>query len=239
MIRLLFFLPILLLCSCNPSTSTRLSKTYPALDYREEVLVIPIAEETPPSAEVLGTVKIGDSGFSLKCDWNTVLERARQEVRKAGGNVLKITAHKSPNLMSTCHRIWGQILRIEDPEVLATIEESRKPQVDSTLDYAWLHVYRPRGQGSLITYDLHLGDTVLCKVKNKFWRSFQIRNPGPTRIWAKTETTVDLPLDIQLGREYYLRCSVKPGVMVGQPRLELIDAHIAKAELEVLKNRKK
>lgn len=97
---------------CSPKVRTKVTKSYPALDYKEEVQLIGITGKTPPSAIEIGTVKVGDSGFSTNCGWSVVIEEAKMEARKAGGNVLKIIKHIRPNLGSTCDRITAKILKI-------------------------------------------------------------------------------------------------------------------------------
>ena len=104
---------LLLLTACSPKISTSITKTYPALDYREEVVVIGLDDPMPADAEQIGTVKIGDSGFSTDCGWDIVIEKATAEARKAGGNAIKIIKHSPPNALgSTCHRITALILKV-------------------------------------------------------------------------------------------------------------------------------
>jgi len=89
-----------------------MQKTYAPLDYKEEVRVFGIEEEIPFNAEKLGTIKVGDSGFSVNCNYATVLDKAKTESRKVGGNVLKITKHKRPDLWSSCHRITADVYKV-------------------------------------------------------------------------------------------------------------------------------
>ena len=109
-------LSVLVIASCSSTVKTKLSKTYQPLDYKDKVIVIALEEKQPLEAEVLGTIKIGDSGFSIKCNYETALNKAKLEARKAGGNAIKITEHKTPNFMSTCHRISANILKLQTPQ---------------------------------------------------------------------------------------------------------------------------
>ena len=59
---------LILISSCNPKISTRISRTYPTLDYNQEVVVIGLEQTEPDNAEVLGKVKIGDTGFISPAD---------------------------------------------------------------------------------------------------------------------------------------------------------------------------
>jgi len=107
---------LIIVTSCSPKISTSISKNYSALDYREDVVVFGLKDAVPENAELLGTVKIGDSGFSTDCSFETVIEKAKIEARKIGGNAIKITKHNSPDLLSSCHRITANILRINNPK---------------------------------------------------------------------------------------------------------------------------
>ena len=116
-----------------------MTKTYPALDYKEEVTVIGITEEPPATATEIGTIKIGDTGFSTNCGWDVVIEKAKTEARKAGGNVLKITEHIPPSMMgSSCDRITAKIFKVGNPQDLTNLKSKNTSVVDSTWDYAKL-----------------------------------------------------------------------------------------------------
>ena len=100
------------LASCSPKISTSIRKEYETLHYEENVVVLQTNDKQPEDAEVLGIVKVGDTGFSTKCTYETVLDKAKLEARKAGGNAIRITKHKEPDFWSTCHRIDALILKL-------------------------------------------------------------------------------------------------------------------------------
>ncbi len=150
------------LIACSPKVRTKLTENLAPLDYKTEVEVIEINQPIPTSAKIIGTIKIGDSGFSVNCNYKSVLEKAKNEARKAGGEAIKITKHAFPNAMgSTCHRITANILKISDPQDLTVLRAQDEIVIDSTWNYAKIFIYRPPGLGSLIGYDVYLG--------NAFW----------------------------------------------------------------------
>jgi len=61
--------------------------------------------------------------------------------------------------------------------------------IDSLIDadYALMHIYRAGGYGALISFDLHLGDTVICRVKNNWKETIKIDKDGLNTLWASTE----------------------------------------------------
>lgn len=93
-------------------------------------------------------------------------------------------------------------------------------------------MYRFSGVGPAVSYDLHLGDEVVCRVKNNFKKSIQIKTTGAVTIWAKTEAKSEIPVTIEPGHTYYVRCSVTMGAFVGHPLLELVDYQTGKSEFE-------
>jgi hypothetical protein len=230
---------VLFLTSCSAKLTSSMQKTYPPLDYREEVRVFEINEQAPPDAEKLGTIKIGDSGFSTDCDYATALDKAKTESRKVGGNALKITSHKLPDLGSTCHRITVDVLKVDNIENYAV--GAKMVNIDSTLigaDYAIINVYRSSGVGALVNYDLYLGDSVICRVKNNFCESIMIHKDGLNSLWARTEVKSEIPINVVFGAVYYVRCSVSMGAFVGHPQLEIVDNKTGKTEFDVIQQKK-
>ncbi|MEO6683373.1 MAG: hypothetical protein ABIN48_11190 [Ginsengibacter sp.] len=209
-----------------------MSKKYPTLDYKQAVLVIGIDQPEPDHAEVLGKVKIGDNGLTLDCTYETVIDKAKMEARKVGGNAIKIIEHKPPSTLGTsCHRITANILRVADINNYTQVED----EILEDVDYAVLNVYRYGGPGALVGYDLYLGDSVICRVKNNFKTTLHIKKDGLNTLWAKTEAKSQVPIDIKIGKTYYLRCGISMGAFVGQPKLELVDSKVGKPEFESFK----
>ncbi|WP_136466305.1 hypothetical protein [Flagellimonas onchidii] len=104
---------LFLTSACSPKISSAIIKDYDALKYDQKVVVLELNQKQPVNAEVLGHVKIRDTGFSTKCNYDIVLDKAKLEARRVGGNTIKITKHKKPDLWSTCHRLDVTILKID------------------------------------------------------------------------------------------------------------------------------
>jgi hypothetical protein len=102
-------------------------------------------------------------------------------------------------------------------------------------DVALIHIYRVKKMaGAAVGYDIHWGDEIIWRAKNNSKTTIRLTEAGVAALWAKTESRVDLPLDIQLGREYYVRCGMKMGAFVGRPDLEIVDAATGKAEFDAI-----
>lgn len=106
---------LLLITSCAPSVYTSIQKSYPARIEGSTVLVYDIADSLPQPAEVLGSVTISDTGFSVNCNYEKVMQRAQNETNRIGGNGLRLLWHKKPSALgSTCHRISADMLLFPD-----------------------------------------------------------------------------------------------------------------------------
>jgi hypothetical protein len=228
-----FFLAVLLLGlinSCSPKLKTVILNERPTLAYDNEVFVVNINEQLPKGVKVVGKLAIKDSGFTTKCTYEMVLEQAKLEARTNGANIVKIIEHKTPSALgSSCHRLKVVFYYLKDTTGLANIEE--EPILEG-IDYAILHVYRYSGMGPMVGYNLQLGDSTICRVKNSFKEVIQIKKDGLNTLWAKTESKVQVPIDVVFGKSYYLRCGIKMGALVGRPTLELVDYQTGKAEFE-------
>jgi hypothetical protein len=104
---------LILLSSCSARITTSIQKSYEPIARSQEVKVMNSLTEVPQGAELLGKVDVGDSGFTTNCSYDTVLNAAILEARKAGGNAICITDHLTPDFHSSCHRISANIYKID------------------------------------------------------------------------------------------------------------------------------
>lgn len=231
---------ILFLTSCSAKVTLNMQKTYPPLDYTEEVRVFQPDEKVPSNAEKLGIIKSGDSGFSIKCSYTDVLDKAKTESRKVGGNALKITKHKLPDLWSSCHRITVDVLKIDNLEnYIAIVQAAGGDSALIDADYAIINVYCSSGQGVLVNYDLYLGNSVICRVKNNFCESIKIYKDSYNSLWAKTESKTEIPINIEFGQTYYIRCGTKMEAFVGRhPSIEIVNDIVGETEMNIVRQKK-
>jgi hypothetical protein len=213
----------LILLSCNPKVSTLIKKTYPTLNYKDEVRIFTLSDSVPKNAEELGIVKFEDTGFSTNCGWDVAIETIKIEARKVGGNSIKIISEKAPSYWgSSCHRVNAKILRIDNLENIPVTTNTDSSLINK--DYSIIHFYRQNNSGgALVSYDVYLGDSAICKINNNCKKTLKIKKDGYNTIWASTEVKEVLPISIKLGHEYYIRCSVTMGALLGRPKLEIVD----------------
>ena len=150
--RLVLFamaLAAIYMSSCSPKVHKHIIKEMRPVGNDTEVTVYGIGEVVPENAEVIGNVSVLDGGFTTHCDWETVLETAKQEVRAAGGNGIEIVQHSFPGQNgSNCHQIAAYMLNIRDDIEPIALSETAKE---------YFHDY-------VVMKD---GDTIPCLVTDK------------------------------------------------------------------------
>ena len=115
--------------------------------------------------------------------------------------------------------------------IASTDGEIQRSDNQPSDDCVLLHFYRPGSMmGAAISYNLYLDDEVIFRVKKKSKTTLKITSEGLKTFWAKTESRAELPVDVQLGQEYYIRCGLGMGAFVGRPRLEIVDNKTGKSE---------
>ena len=122
---------VLFLTSCSPKIYTNISQQRTPLVNNAEIKILQNFEKLPPSATKLGTVRAADSGFTVDCDYETVIEKLKAEARKAGGNLMQITEHKEPNFASTCHRITADVYSFDQNTENPIFADNNEQKADS------------------------------------------------------------------------------------------------------------
>jgi len=91
-------------------------------------------------------------------------------------------------------------------------------------DCALLHFYRPATKiGVAVSYGVHLDNEVVFLAKYNTKKTVKVTKEGLKTLWAQTEARAELPVDVKLGHEYFIRCNLGVGAFVGRPRIVLVD----------------
>jgi hypothetical protein len=101
----IYFLSTLFLVGCGPKITSHYFVPKSSLGTNEKVALLDLHHTVPENATKIGTLKFGDTGFSTNCSFKKNSLKAIEEARKNGVNIIKITQHKKPDLMSSCHRM--------------------------------------------------------------------------------------------------------------------------------------
>lgn len=221
------------LSACGPKITTRVSAPNSPLNYQEEVIVYDLNQDIPESAVPLGTIKAGDTGFTTQNDYSKIIERLKEEARKNGANLIKINKHKNPDFWSSSHRIEATFYRCDSPLPPVDSATANNLLPDGS-DFALLHFYRLLGVGAGVKYDVFLGDSLICRTRANWKKTIKITSTGLNTIWAKTESKTELPIKIEKGKEYYIRCGLEMGILIGRPSLNLITPSSGASEFKAV-----
>ncbi|ESU25299.1 hypothetical protein FLJC2902T_31070 [Flavobacterium limnosediminis JC2902] len=232
--KILFITTVILFTSCATSISTKLAnKSYQKLTNDIPVIVLDKNEELPSDSEFIGEVKIGDSGFSTDCGYNKVISDVTNVAKNSGANVVKITEIKKPSTLgSTCYRIKAKIYRNLNTESLSKLAENRNAKNKSRLpensDYAIVHFYRPSlGTGGLLGFKIkNANDSIIGRLRNGEKFIYKTKEFGEQSFYGALETKEEVKINIEKGKEYFVRCAVTMGVAFGRPEIDLIENHI-------------
>jgi hypothetical protein len=230
---------LLALSACAPKVAPVATPVFPPLKETEEVYVISRYDTIPSTAVYIKNIRVKDKDDNDNKGWDIAVANAKSEARKLGGNVVHITEVISYNQVTDpSFSIKAKILREENADNIKLLSNMTNPPLDTSWHCAKLYVYRKRGMGSLIGYDLRLDDKVIGRVKNNSLTEIILTERGPHVLSAKTEANDEAHIDIVWGKEYYLKCSIEMGVLIGRPELELMDNLLGKEEYNSLKNEK-
>lgn len=149
---------LLLLTSCSPKIQTSVLKRYPARSEGSPVVVYRLADSValPAETEVLGVVNVEDGGFTTGCSYDKVLQLAKEQVNRHGGNGLYLTWHKEPSALgSSCHQLGGEMLLLPDSEdsYYNAVELPSQPPKPAGKGR---HAFLLSAGGGFVTSDLYL-----------------------------------------------------------------------------------
>ncbi|MDP2906009.1 MAG: hypothetical protein Q8O22_06905 [Candidatus Omnitrophota bacterium] len=119
------FINIILLAGCA-SVITRYGYDVKDISNKNAYLgcSIPIKKDlqyNKNDMEVLGSVKSGDTGFSLECGKGYVLGIFKQEACALGADLINITYERGFDIWSSCYRAKAEFLRFKDREKVKTL----------------------------------------------------------------------------------------------------------------------
>ena len=217
------------LYSCSPKVKSKLANsTFPAIEAGTPTFVLDENENIPENSIFIGDLKIGDSGFSTDCGYETVMENAKLRAKKSGANLILLTETKEPNAASTCYRIKAKMYRNLDEESLANFikenNQKNESRLPSDADYAVIYFYRPKNfTGSAIGYKIKLeNDSIIGRVRNGEKFEYKTSTYGMQSFWGATESKDSVVINVKKGQEYFVRCGMNMGVFVGRPKMRVV-----------------
>lgn len=80
----------------------------------------------PVATEKLGATRVFDNLSTAEFDYNSMVELAKLEASKAGGNAIKINKHHMPNLLIPSHYVYADILKVDTINVNQRLSQKSK-----------------------------------------------------------------------------------------------------------------
>ena len=129
------FLCLIIFASCSSKMTTTLIKAQAPLEEDVEVKVLPPEAQAPESAVVLETITL------VGLDYDQLVEMAKDQARQAGGNVLQIVKHLSPDISCPRNRMAAVALSTCDslstdagsPQSFASVEKAFSPPASEAI----------------------------------------------------------------------------------------------------------
>lgn len=237
---LLFILSAFLMLGCAHSIRTRLTnpeKKYPPLEAQTEIFLLDMEDNIPSDSEPIGEIKIGDGGLAVDCGYEKAIQELINASKQVGANLIRIVEVKAPSPMgSSCYRLRATIFRNLNQESLEKMKEKIAEANKSTLppncDYAMIYFYRPTSNiGYAIGYKVKDEQkNILGRLRNGEKFAYKIQKFGNQSFVAETEAQEIINLNIEKGKEYFVRCGIRAGTFIGRPFFVLIENRIGRRE---------
>lgn len=241
--QILLFLIAFALINCSSSIKTKISNSnFSALEDNEIIYILKNENSIPKGSDFVGNLKIGDTGFSTDCSYETVINNAKSEAKKLGANLVFLTEVKEPGTFtSSCYRIKAELYRNLDDNAIAALKkkysERNKSRLPKDADYAVIHFYRPSdANGMLLGYKIKTkNDSIIGRLTNGGKFIYKTKQLGNQKFYGELETKKEIEITLKKGEEYFVRCGVVSGVILGRPEINIVQNHTGIKEFEETK----
>lgn len=126
LIKVFVLLLILAGYGCSPKVSSSVFRQLAERDATSRVVIYTERDSIPPYSEEIGSISVGDKGFSKDCSKKDVYEIVKVGVRKQGGNAFKVERQRMPNLWSSCYRVKGAVFVVPDKYLYEKVQTTRE-----------------------------------------------------------------------------------------------------------------
>jgi len=94
-----------------------------------------------------------------------------------------------------------------------------------------VHFYRTKSiKGAMVTAKLRMNNEPIATIKRDWKKTISVA-PGIYVFSAKTEATTEIKLNVEQGKQYYIKCDLAFGFLVGRIKFTLVDATEAQKEM--------
>ncbi|WP_329806196.1 hypothetical protein [Flavobacterium facile] len=93
---------LIVLFGCAPAVKSTFVDTSNLLLLVDDVAILDLYHQIPPTAVRIGQAKYGDTGFTDNCDCDSNFERAKVLAKKMKCNIVKVVKYKNRLKFSSC-----------------------------------------------------------------------------------------------------------------------------------------
>lgn len=243
----------LFISACSPIISTQIKKSYPP-NPNDSITVYELGQNIDYKYEDLGTFKIENGDMTKLSKYNKIIDFAKNEAKKIGGNAIKILEHIKPQtemvglgvVFTTSHNVVFKVIKVSE---VKNIAESQLK--DSTILNKDAHLYfyeqknafagnfnKPNLIESMAIsmgygYQILLDDSLIVKLEKKWKKSvIQTHKFGNQTLTAKIKQgKFNIPINIEKGKDYYIRFKYS---ISGRRTFEIVDSELGEFEFSIL-----
>lgn len=118
------------------------------------------------------------------------------------------------------------------PQMSSNLQRQTEPAAHP--DYAVVYLYRPSSYVAT-PYDVYIGTEKVYRSRKFTKQAVKLYKPGQYEIWAETETKEVMPLDVELGKDYYVRTGTTFGEEIWRPAFTIVSAADGKGEWNAIR----
>ena len=210
----------LILAGCSPKLTADLVRTSAPLSPDDMLVFLDEWTPAPAGAEYYGSIVADDAGYSygqVFSDKLMVFSMAEAKAREIGANIVDVKKHKH-NDGASSNRLKADLYHLDNID--SFVYEA--PVTEEHPDYAAIYFFRNSDSWPTVIYDVLIGDQKVFRSRKFSSAEVKVYEPGEVRIWAKLERTVEITLDLELGKNYYIDCGVDHGIYIGNPVFEVV-----------------
>jgi hypothetical protein len=252
-LNLLCYLAIFI-SACSPIINTQIKKSYPP-NPNDSIIVYDLGQNIEYKYEDLGTFKIENGDFTKLSKYDKIIDYAKNEAKKIGGNAIKILEHIKPEtemaglgvVFTTSHNVVFKVIKVSDVKNKAVNQLK-----DSTLLNKDAHLYFYEQKNAFAGhynrtdfiesmalnmgygYQILLDDSLILKLGKKWQKSMvQTHKFGNHRLTAKIKQgTFNIPFNIEEGKDYYIRFKYS---ISGRRTFEIVENELGEFEYSIVK----
>lgn len=238
--------------ACSPIISTQIKKSYPP-NPNDSITVYELGQKIDYKYEDLGTFKIENGDMTKLSKYDKIIDFAKNEAKKMGGNAIKILEHVKPEtemaglgvVFTTSHNVVFKVIKISDIK-----QQTENQQIDSIFSNkdAFLYFYEQKNANAghynrpdLIEsialssgygYQILLDDSLVVKM-GKNWKKSEVHTNklGNHLLTAKIKQgKFNVPLNIEKGKNYFIRFRY---TISGKRIFEIVDNELGEFEYSI------